>query len=371
MRIAFCNRPTWNNPLGGDGVQMLKTKEALEKIYGLEINIVIKPEDINRSYDIVHIFNYATKLETQSFFDAACDLGLKIVSSPIFWEYKYAITPILHRLGWIHSYISKNVMDVNIKINHGLAKLFSTPYLLTNDFKRNICRFIELSDVILPNSEEEGKLLLKFSGLSLDYFSKKMQVVYNGVDKEVSNSILSSEDFHQKYSLPSDYVLQVSRIQYLKNQLNLLKALENCPQIPIVFVGKVIERSYFEYLRKIASRRGNVYFISEIPHEDIYSFYHYAKLHVLLSFRESPGLVSLEALSQGCPIVVADDRFLPIHTYFNNVNAKAVDPFDLNAIRSGVFEAYKLKERANFDVEKFSWNNVALQTYTAYKSICS
>ena len=29
MRVAFCNRPTWNAPLGGDGVQMLKTKEYL------------------------------------------------------------------------------------------------------------------------------------------------------------------------------------------------------------------------------------------------------------------------------------------------------------------------------------------------------
>ena len=44
MKIAFCNRPKWNDPLGGDGVQMLKTKEALEAIYNVESDIVTKAD---------------------------------------------------------------------------------------------------------------------------------------------------------------------------------------------------------------------------------------------------------------------------------------------------------------------------------------
>ena len=58
MKIAFCNRPKWDSPLGGDGVQMLKTKAHLEELYGLQINIVTNPEMLDRSYDIVHVFNF-------------------------------------------------------------------------------------------------------------------------------------------------------------------------------------------------------------------------------------------------------------------------------------------------------------------------
>ena len=89
----------------------------------------------------------------------------------------------------------------------------------------------------------------------------------------------------------------------------------------------------------------------------------------MLSFRESPGLVSLEALSQGCPVVVSDERFAPIYTYFaNNDGVEVTNPLNLSSIRSAILKSYD-KSDVKFDVERFSWVNVANQTYEAYKSL--
>lgn len=366
MRIAFCNRDTWDNPLGGDGIQMLKTKEALERLFGLEIDIVTHADDLSKKkYDLVHIFNYATMDITKTFFDRAEQLNLKVVSSSIFWEYKYAMEPLSYRLGLVNNFVSSRFMKRNILINKIIAILTGKPVLLSSKFRKAVKLFVEKSWLILPNSKEEGELLLKFAHCKAEN-KKKMRVVYNGVD--LSNvKIMSENEFFEKYKIPQNYILQVSRIQYIKNQLNLLTAMKKHSHIPIVFVGKVIETAYYKKLREIASKRGNVYFIEEIPHDDVYSFYRYAKCHVLLSLRESPGLVSIEALSQRCPAVVSDGRFAPVNTYFER-NVQIVNPLNLLSIEKGVLSAYK-QEKVDVDVEKFSWDNVALQTYNAYKQI--
>lgn len=366
MKIAFCNRKNWNNPLGGDGVQMLKTKEKLEELYNLDIHIINDPDDLDSSFDVIHIFNYATFMETNAFFIKAKSLKIKIVSSSIFWDYKYAITPIINRLGIYPNFIGAHFEKLSFRVNNVISYIFHKPILLSPKFKKYLRNFILDSDLILPNSKEEGELLLEFSNLDNDKLASvknKIKVVYNGVD--MSNyKIMPKSTFNLKYKIPENFILQVSRVQFLKNQLNLLYSLMNNKNIPIVFVGKIIEQNYFKKLQKLAKKRGNVFFIPEIDHRDIYSFYYYAATHVLLSLRESPGLVSLEALSQGCPIVVSDKRFAPVETYFND-HVEIVNPLDCDSIREGVLRSYS-KQKIEVDISKFSWDNVATQTYNNY-----
>ena len=88
---------------------------------------------------------------------------------------------------------------------------------------------------------------------------------------------------------------------------------------------------------------------------------------MLLSLRESPGLVSLEALSQQCPIVVSDERFCPVNTYFHE-QVEIVNPFNKEEIASAVLRSIK-KEHRPVDLSLFSWNHVAEQTFAAYREI--
>ena len=307
INIAFCNRPSYDNPLGGDAVQMLKTKEWLEKMYPCQISIITYPEQLNSEFDIVHIFNYATYEITNGFMERAHQLHLPIVSSSIYWDYSYSARPFHYIIFGYSSHLSRRVCLFYRFLYRYITPLFKKPYGTSLTFKRYVQKFVDYSEYILPNSMEEGKLLLQFAKRTE---TGKIRVVYNGTEF-VNNKILPQNDFFSKYQIPQNYILQVGRIEYLKNQLNLLYALKDNDSIPIVFIGQDNDVDYAKKLRALAQKRGNVYFLKKIPHEEITSFYYYAALHVLLSLRESPGLVSIEAAAIGCPIVISTSKFLP------------------------------------------------------------
>ena len=82
-----------------------------------------------------------------------------------------------------------------------------------------------------------------------------------------------------------------------------------------------------------------MFFIDEISPEEVKTYYRQAAVHVLPSFRESPGLVSLEAFYNGCEIVVSDSRFVPINYYRFNEIAHICNPFDPKSIKGAVLSA--------------------------------
>lgn len=364
MRVAFCNRPTWESPLGGDGVQMLKTKEALEKLFDLKVDILTSPEQISSAYDIVHVFNFVTYEITRSFVDKAIALNIPIVSSSIFWDYTFAYDR------FTNFFVRNNLSGISVRLLrvcvHLSGKFLGYPCFLSNRFKKQLRYMCQNSSIILPNSIEEGRLLQNF--INEPDLEKKMCVVYNGVAQTETHHSLSEEDFFRRYDIPHNYILQISRIEPVKNQINLLYALKYDKDIPIVFLGKISNVKYYRKLKKLADKRGNVYFLDAIPHEEVNDFYKYAKLHVLLSLRESPGLVSLEALSNDCPIVVSSSQYTPVATYFSN-QPYIVDPLNLTDIRNTILRAYKERILDKTSINNFSWNVAARQTYDAYKRI--
>lgn len=364
MKIAFCNRPSWNNPLGGDGVQMIKTKEALQSLYGIDIDIITDADDITREYDLVHIFNFITIKETQAFFEKAIRYNIPIAASSIFWDYTYACTRFMPL------FIGKHFSGCRPKVYklavHLMVFFFGYPALFSEKMRKKYRFFCENSNIILPNSLEEGLLLQKF--IKRPDIKDKMHIVYNGVDKKMNSHFVSKKDFLNKYGIPERYILEVARIEPVKNQINLLYALKDYPNIPVVFVGRAYDKSYYNKLKQMADKRGNVYFIDAVPHEEIDNFYRYAQLHVLLSLRESPGLVSLEALANNCPIVVANSKYAPVNTYFSD-QPYVADPLDMKDIQSVILKAYKEGKVIKDNQDLFTWEMAAKQTYEGYCKI--
>lgn len=368
MRIAFCNRPDYDNPLGGDAIQMLKTKHYLEINYSVIIDIITDPMEITSKYSIVHVFNFITYKISKKFIKRANMYGIPVVSSPIYWDYSYASTSKLFYLIGYPNHLNEFTINILKKIVKLLGNFTLKPIGVSSTFKRNAKWMYEKSDFVAPNSLEEANLLLDW--INKKDTSNKIRIVYNATDITENQTItpISENLFHANYGIPKDYILQVGRIEFCKNQLNLIAALKENSEIPIVFIGKIIDLSYYKKLKKLADKRGNVYFIDAVSHSEISSFFRFAKLHVLLSLRESPGLVNIEALSNGCPIVISDKRFLPVNTYFSN-QPYIVNPLNISEVRDIILNAYKNCVIPPFNFEKFSWNTVSKQTYNIYKEI--
>ena len=158
----------------------------------------------------------------------------------------------------------------------------------------------------------------------------------------------------------------------MKNQLNLVKALKNNPEIPIVFVGKNFGDKYYHTLKKYAEKRGNVFIFDEIPHEKMAELYKKAKVHVLPSFIETTGLVTLEALINDVQIVTSDEKYCPIQYYHFDEFGFQCNPYDIKSIKKAILEAYNnpKQTKPNEDYKNFfCYENVAKMIYEIYLKI--
>ncbi|MEG0542926.1 MAG: glycosyltransferase family 4 protein [Carnobacterium sp.] len=365
MKIIFAIRNDYQSHFGGDVVQMLKTKEYLEKIGNIEIVICNSVESImeNRDAEIMHIFNIQTLKESCMYMKAAKELNLKVALSTIYWDLSYS------------TYVQKTEkMKLEIPTKLGKNLTFSAlKYLrkskndysyLSKGYFENSIYLINNADILLPNSEEELEQISKNFNLRLDRLEDKTIVVPNAVDiDETSNSPYTGE-------LPKNYVLEVARIEVIKNQINVVRALEDNPEIPIVFVGAEIESSYLTNLKKRALKRGNVYFLGRVPHEQLADIYRKAAVHILPSFRESPGLSSLEALQQKTNIVVSSKEYCPIDYYKFNEVGSICNPFDRRSIKESIMAEMNTKRDLNDDfLINYSYEKAAENTFLGYKKL--
>ena len=94
-------------------------------------------------------------------------------------------------------------------------------------------------------------------------------------------------------------------------------------------------------------------------------FYGRSKVHVLASFYESTGLVSLEALASGCQIVVSD---LPIQRELFGERAFYCNPSDPSSIQSAIAAALQAStNHSEWARKQFSWQKAALALERVYQ----
>lgn len=179
--------------------------------------------------------------------------------------------------------------------------------------------------------------------------------------------------FERTYGL-RDYVLCVGRIEYRKNQLMLLKALEDSP-VTVVFVGGAgVAEPTYESACRVFRRSGQTVFLNRLSDELLASAYSGARVHALPSWYELPGLVSIEAAHYGCNVVASD--YGTIRDYLGELPFYC-EPDSPQSIREAVEAAYESGPRPSLadHVRQFTWRRAAerhLEVYEiALRSIAS
>ena len=377
MKIIILVRENFYEIFGGDTVQLLKTKEYLENVFNIHIEIITNENKIfeNTDFDILHIFNINTRKNLDSLVKQIKEKKKKVILSPIYWDFSnsFYVSSLSSYLNiqkcGKHIYYFKNIylkfIDFITLINKQyINKRYMIPE--TKEFKERHKNLLNLADIIIPNSDEEGRILCK--NINLDY--KKVRDKFISIPNAVDIKFLKKN--FKSNILPDieNFVLESARIEPLKNQINLLLALYDEKQIPIVFAGEAINKNYYSKLKALADKRGNVYFTGKISQEEIFSLYKRARIHVLPSFRESPGLSTIEALMNGCQVVVSEEKFCPLKYYKFDKYGFICDPYDTKSIRDAILNAYNNPKNINLPKEYyefFSYNNVADMTYQVYK----
>ncbi len=357
MRVAFISRATLYSTPGGDTKQLDMTAEYLRKL-DVEVDVCLTDKPIDYSgYDLLHFFNIIRPADILGHVEKS---GKPFVISTIFLDYgefeKKTRGGMLKYMNMVFSEDGIEYIKVVARMLKNGEKIGSTNYLLWGH-RRSVKYLAKHARILLPNSENEYRRFVSKYGVT-----QKYHVIPNGIDNNVAARVSKC---NPKYE---GVVLCVARIEGRKNQLNLIRALNNT-EFKVYIHGKASPNNIAYYEQCKAEAADNIHFSEWLSETELYEMYHSAKVHILPSYFETTGLSSLEAAVMGCNIVVTEKG--DTRDYFRN-DAWYCEPDDLASIRKAVEDAYRAPYNPAFReriLKDYTWERAAEETLKAYRQV--
>jgi glycosyltransferase involved in cell wall biosynthesis len=359
IKVAFISRATLYSTPGGDTKQLDQTAHYL-RFLGVSVDVYLAPDTIDYSkYDLLHFFNIIRPADIISHIKAS---GKPCVVSTIFLDYgafeKKARGGFMSILNKVLSEDRIEYLKVVARRIRNGEKINSPQYLRWGH-RKSVQWVAKHAAVLLPNSENEYQRFIRKYGIQRPY-----RVVPNGIDSGIARRTARR---NPKYE---NAILCVARIEGRKNQLNLIRALNNT-SYNLIIHGKPSPNNIAYYEACKAEAAPNVHFSEWLTEEELYEMYHSAKVHVLASYFETTGLSSLEAAVMGCNLVITDMG--DTRDYFKDY-AWYCNPDDPASIKAAVDAAFKAPYDEDFRrhiLQEYTWERAAEETLIAYKQVLS
>lgn len=320
---------------------------------GHEVTVDLRGDANLASFDVVHLFNFATTELTRQYAERAVAAGVPYVVTTL-----YEDLPSFQRqshlvAGRLIDYVTQGQRSGSYSLSlQELHALQPSPRFPADDIARHAA-------VLMPNGEGEAAALRR------DYpYTRAITTV--PVGSEIG-AMCGPELFEQAYG-ERDFVLCVGRLESRKNQLMLLKALEDSPLTVVLAAGGFSYQPEYEAAVRSFKRRGKTVILGRIDPQMLSSAYAACRLHVLPSWYELPGLVSLEAAARNKNIVVTRTG-----TTADYVGDKAFycSPWDSDSILSAVTAAYysPVREGIVEMAQSYSWVTAVEKTEKVYQVV--
>ena len=220
------------------------------------------------------------------------------------------------------------------------------------------------SDLIVTSGSYEKQKIVQDFGID----ENRVDVLPVGVEKRFAEiwyrrkelSELAEKIFGQK-----DYILFVGAIEPRKNIHGLIKAYakSNLSTL-LILTGHLRSKDYLNYCLKLAERLGisqKIKYMGRVPHRSrlLEILYAGAKVLVLPSFYETPGIVAMEAALAGVNIVIT--KYGTTQEYYSKY-VTYVDPYNVSSIAEGLLHAYQEKFDPKLRIHilnNYTWDVIA------------
>lgn len=168
---------------------------------------------------------------------------------------------------------------------------------------------LQMADAIIAVSQETRLDVLRL----FDVDPARVHVIPNGIDTDEYQPA-TAVDALQRHGVPEDlpYVLFVGRITRQKGIIHLVHAIEHLdPGIGVVLCAgapdtEEIGREMEQGVAQVQRRREHVYWIREmVPKPDAIQLYSHAQVFCCPSIYEPFGIINLEAMACGTPVVAS------------------------------------------------------------------
>jgi len=243
------------------------------------------------------------------------------------------------------------------------------PSMLLYPFKIIKRTTLPLADKIIATNRTEVKRLINYWGIP----KEKVVHIPNGVDTEFFRPLPYIEK-------SSNVVLYVGNLVKGKGLEMLLKAFAHCKQeikhLKLWIVGDGYLRPRLELLAQTLGISKDVTFFGRLTHDELRNIYNLAAATILPSEKESFGLVLVESMACGTPVVAIITEG-SIEIVKDKVNGLLVPQYDEEAISEAICKIISdrslrqiMSENARrYAVECFSWEKIKKRLNTLYRSL--
>lgn len=344
----------YSNP-GGDTVAMEKTAFALRGL-GVELDIDLDLTREDEDYDLVHLYNFCTPKPVEEQARRAHARGVPFVVTTLYEDWPRFFLPMQAYNALYTGYVRSNQPSHlwSIFIEKGEKSLAErTPQPCANNEWAG-----RHAAALLASGEAERQTIYRNLGDDVPVF-----ITPFGVDREDDGD--DGSLFREATGITEPFIYCVGRIELRKNQLALMKALEDVPETLVLAGGGFSYQEECVDLVKCFQRKGRTVVLPRLERAVLLSGYRAARVHALPSWYELPGLVSLEAASRGCAVVASSTG--TIYDYLGD-DAFYCTPEDVESIRLAVLKAWfapknqRLAERGR----SFTWERCARAVLDVY-----
>ena len=200
----------------------------------------------------------------------------------------------------------------------------------------------------------------------------KVFAIHLGIDKKYLN-LDNNKDYLNNFEY-NDYIISVLSCVKYHNIINLLKAFKLLKQeknidLKFVFVLQILDEKYFSTINDFISNnfeKHEIIFFHNLDNKYLVNLYRKATFYIFSSYCEVFGLTSLEAMSQGCPVLISNKSALP------EINGEAAEYFDpdninqikesMNKILSDVNYRIDIIAKSRIHSKKFRWEKTVQET---------
>jgi glycogen synthase len=212
---------------------------------------------------------------------------------------------------------------------------------------------------------------------------EKIDIIYNGIEKDKFDFNFPDAEkaaFRKRFAEPEEKIIYfIGRMVHEKGAQILIEALKYVkiafPKTKLIIAGGG-PRAHLESLAHQQGLWEAIYFTGRISDEDRDGLYRVADVACYPSLYEPFGIVALEAMAAGVPVVVSDAGGLS-EVVQHDLSGTVTFAGDTTSLAWGIARVFREPEQsqwmaANAKVrcaEVFSWDLIATQTIAVYQRV--
>ena len=359
INVALCIRADAESNPGGDWLQLQKTANTLQAL-GVNTQICVGrvPE---QPVDLVHAFNL-TRLSNTHMVAQWCQQN----------DVPLAISPIWHSLADMGLFYAEHFrrwpgqcfpMPAYLALKELLYERGHwNRYVWTAALRWRMTqkKTVQQAAVLLPNSPKEGQTLEQ----ELAVNAKVTHVIPNAVDLG---------HCYAEQSPKEKLIVCPGRLEPRKNQQRVVEAFlasKALQEYDLLLLGALNQRhaAYQDRFLTLVNTHDRLRWVDHVSFEEAQRIYARSALVVLASHFETTGLVGLEGLYQGTPVVMTERCYTD---YYYGDRVTYCDPYQVASIQQAMEQAIERpfqRPDSNY-FEHFSWDNVGRRTLSAYQQV--